>query len=64
MAKRINVALIGYGDRGSIYANYAHTNKEEMQIVAVVDLLEYRLKAVSESSTSPNKIYSRQLKIL
>lgn len=55
MAKKIKIAVIGYGDRGSIYANYAYTNKEEAQIVAVVDLLEYRLKEASEKFNVPQQ---------
>ena len=35
--KKIQVALLGCGDRGCIYADYALRNPEDMEIVAVVD---------------------------
>ena len=55
MAKKVKVVIIGYGDRGSIYANYASTHKDEAEIVAVVDMLEYRLKEASEKFGIPKQ---------
>ena len=55
MAKKIKVAVIGYGDRGSIYANYAYTNSDEAEIVAVVDVLEYRLNSAAEKFGVPKQ---------
>ena len=55
MAKKVKVVIIAYGDRGSIYANYASTHKDEAEIVAVVDMLEYRLKEASEKFGIPKQ---------
>ncbi len=40
---KIKTVVVGYGDRGSIYADYADKNPEELEIVAVVDPDPYRL---------------------
>jgi hypothetical protein len=36
--KKIKVALLGCGDRGCIYADYALRNPDDMEVVAVTDL--------------------------
>ncbi len=41
--KKIRMAVIGYGDRGSIYASYALQEKEQVEVVAVVDVSKDRL---------------------
>ena len=48
MAKKIKIAVIGYGDRGSRYSEYVVKNADKAEIVAVVDLQEYRLQQASE----------------
>ena len=40
--KKIKVALLGCGDRGCIYADYALRNPEEMEIVAVADISDLK----------------------
>lgn len=40
--KQIKVALLGCGDRGCIYADYALRNPEEMEIVAVTDISDLK----------------------
>ena len=42
--KKIKAAVVGYGDRGSVYASYSFKRPEELEIVAIVDPLEYKLK--------------------
>ena len=42
--KKIKAAVVGYGDRGSVYASYSLKRPEELEIVAIVDPLEYKLK--------------------
>lgn len=46
--KKVTAAVIGYGDRGSVYSNYAFTNPDELEIVAVVDINPYRLSLAKE----------------
>lgn len=41
--KKIRMVVIGYGDRGSIYASYALQEKEQVEVVAVVDVSKDRL---------------------
>ena len=41
--KHIKAIVVGYGDRGSIYASYALEHPEELQIIAVVDPNQKRL---------------------
>jgi len=46
--KKVSCIVVGYGDRGSIYAEYAVTNPEELEIVGVVDPNPYRLSLAKE----------------
>ena len=41
--KQIKAIVVGYGDRGSIYASYALEHPEELQIIGVVDTNKKRL---------------------
>lgn len=45
---KVKVVIVGYGDRGSIYANYAAKYPEELEIVAVVDPDLFRLGMAKE----------------
>ena len=45
---QIKAIVVGYGDRGSIYASYALECPEELQIVGVVDPSEERLQLARE----------------
>ncbi len=42
--KKIKAVVVGYGNRGGVYASYALKKPEELEIIAIVDPLEYRLK--------------------
>lgn len=46
--KKITTVVVGYGDRGSIYADYADKNPDELEIVAVVDPDPFRLNMAKE----------------
>lgn len=46
--KKITAVIIGYGDRGSIYATYACEHPEELKIVAIADRMENRRAAAKE----------------
>ena len=41
--KQIKAVVVGFGDRGSIYASYALLHPEELKIVGVVDISQKRL---------------------
>jgi predicted dehydrogenase len=45
---KMKVVVVGYGDRGSVYADYAVKCPDELEIVAVVDPDLYRLKLAKE----------------
>ncbi|MBQ8374348.1 MAG: Gfo/Idh/MocA family oxidoreductase [Clostridia bacterium] len=42
--RKIKIAVVGYGNRGGVYASYALSRPEEAEICAVVDCLEFKLK--------------------
>ena len=46
--KKIKAVVVGYGDRGSVYANYATIHPEEMEIIAVVEPVEFKRKAAQK----------------
>ena len=46
--KQIKAIIVGYGDRGSIYASYSLERPEELKIVAVVDINPSRLALAKE----------------
>lgn len=46
--KQIKVVLVGYGNRGQIYCDYALSNPNEMQVVAVVEPNPFRLQEAKE----------------
>lgn len=46
--KKIKAIVVGYGDRGSIYADYARTNPESFEMVGVVDPNPFKRKICQE----------------
>ncbi|MBQ8229572.1 MAG: Gfo/Idh/MocA family oxidoreductase [Clostridia bacterium] len=46
--KKLKVALLGAGDRGKIYCNYALIRPEELEIVSVVDTNTFRLNEAAD----------------
>lgn len=40
--------IVGYGNRGQVYAGYALSNPNELEIAAVVDVNEFRLKEAKQ----------------
>ena len=46
--KQIKAVVVGFGDRGSIYASYALLRPEELQVVGVVDVDKKRLALAKE----------------
>ena len=41
--KKKTCAILGYGDRSIKYSSYALNNPDELEVVAVIDVLEYKL---------------------
>ena len=37
ISMKIKAIVVGYGDRGSVYSNYAITNPDKFEVVGVVD---------------------------
>ena len=46
--KKIKIAVVGYGNRGQVYADYSLDEPDEVEVVAVVDPNEYKLKVAKE----------------
>lgn len=44
--------IVGYGNRGQVYAGYALSNPNELEIAAVVDVNEFRLKEAKRNTGS------------
>ena len=53
--KTIRAVVIGYGDRGSIYASYALLEPQKLQIVGVVDVNPHRLEIAKEKFNLEDK---------
>ena len=53
MMKTKKLAVVGYGQRGSIYANYALQNPEEFVVTAVIDNDESRRKFAESKHNCP-----------
>lgn len=46
--KKIKIAVVGYGNRGQVYADYSLDEPNEVEVVAVVDPNEYKLIVAKE----------------
>lgn len=46
--KKLKGAILGYGDRSFWYSQYALDRPEELEIIAVIDVNEYKLKKAKE----------------
>ena len=42
--KKIKIAVVGYGNRGQVYADYSLEEPQEVEVVAVVDCNAYKLE--------------------
>ncbi len=51
--KRQKIAIVGYGQRGSIYANYALNHPEEFEVVAITDADADRAALARSRHTCP-----------
>ena len=46
--KKIKIAVVGYGNRGQVYADYALDEPNEVEVAAVIDPNEYKLQVAKE----------------
>ena len=46
--KKIKIAVVGYGNRGQVYADYSLDEPQEVEVVAVVDCNDYKLEVAKE----------------
>lgn len=46
--KKVKAVIVGYGNRGSVYADYSFEDKENFQVVGVVDINPFRLGTAKE----------------
>lgn len=53
ISRKLTVAVIGAGNRGSVYAKYCLNYPDLVQVVAVSDLNEYRRKAFAKRHNIP-----------
>ena len=59
--ERKKIAVIGYGGRGGIYAEYALQYPEQFELVAISDVQEHRLKAAEARGVKAYKDYKELL---
>ena len=45
--KKIKIAVVGYGNRGQVYADYSLDEPNEVEVAAVIDPNEYKLKVAN-----------------
>ena len=46
--KKIKIAVVGYGNRGQVYADYSLDEPQEVEVVAVVDCNVYKLETAKQ----------------
>ena len=46
--KKIKIAVVGYGNRGQVYADYSLDEPQEVEVVAVVDCNAYKLETAKQ----------------
>lgn len=58
MLKQIKAVIVGYGNRGQVYADYSLDRPEELSVVAVVDPNEFKLEeAKKRYSLSSDRLF-------
>ena len=57
--KKIKIAVVGYGNRGQVYADYSLDEPQEVEVVAVIDPNEYKLEVAKERYSLPaNQVFT------
>lgn len=54
-SKKIKAAVVGYGNRGQVYADYSLDMPDELEVVAIVDPNAYKLKEAKKRYNLPAK---------
>lgn len=63
--KKIQAVILGYGDRASRYASYAIEHPDQLEIVAVIDVQEYKCRQAQKRFALPeNRLYLNLEKFL
>lgn len=57
--KKTKIAVVGYGNRGQVYADYSLDEPSEVEVVAVIDPNEYKLQvAIQRYGISKNQTFT------
>lgn len=57
--KKIKIAIVGYGNRGQVYADYSLDEPNEVEVVAIIDPNAYKLQVAKERySLSDGQLFS------
>ena len=51
--KKIKIAIVGYGNRGQVYADYSLDEPNEVEVAAVIDPNEYKLQVAQARYNMP-----------
>ena len=54
MLKQIKAVIVGYGNRGQVYADYSLDRPEEFAVAAVVDPNEFKLEEAKKRYSLPS----------
>lgn len=46
--KKIKIAVVGYGNRGQVYADYSLDEPQELEVTAIIDTNPYKLEVAKE----------------
>ena len=57
--KKIKIAILGYGNRGQVYADYSLDEPQEVEVIAVIDPNPYKLEMAKERyNLSDGQVFS------
>lgn len=59
--KKLTCAVLGYGNRGEIYAKYAKTRPDELSVIAAIDPSDFRLGLAREAHNIPDNMLFKSL---
>lgn len=54
--RKIKAAVVGYGNRGGVYASYALKHPDQLEIVSVVDVLDFKREEASKTFNIPQNM--------
>ena len=57
--KKVKIAIVGYGNRGQVYADYSLDEPNEVEVAAVIDPNPYKLSVAKERyQMSDNQVFT------